>query len=36
MYTMTLLNQDLKKAGEMEINKFDQLLGQVMYTVTFL
>jgi hypothetical protein len=36
MYTMTLLNKGLKKAGEMEINKLDQLLGQVVYTVTFL
>jgi hypothetical protein len=24
-----LLNKDLKKAGEMEIKKLDQLLGQV-------
>jgi hypothetical protein len=31
MYTMTLLNKDLKKAVEMEIKKLDQLLGQVMY-----
>jgi hypothetical protein len=26
-----LLNKDLKKAGEMEIKKLDQLLGQVAW-----
>jgi hypothetical protein len=36
MYTMTLLNKDQKKAGEMEIKKLDQLHGQVMYTMTFI
>jgi hypothetical protein len=36
MFTMTLLNKDLKKAGEMEIKKLDQLLGQVLYTMTFI
>ena len=31
-----LVNKDLKKAGEMEIKKLDQLLSQVFMNVTVM
>lgn len=31
-----LVNKDLKKAGEMEIKKLDQLLSQVLTIISFM
>ena len=31
-----LVNKDLKKAGEMEIKKLDQLLSQVLTIIIFM